>query len=212
MTDVVVVGAGLAGHCAALEAAANGAEVVMLEKMPLHGGSSRLSSGSFAFSCTDEQAALGIEDDAQKMAADIVKASGGKADPALVELFVRRQRQDYDWLKHKGVIFYQLTLSSNQRVPRTHPTEPGQMIDCLHRVVDQQSNIVLSRPYRGYGIACHGRPGGRSADGRSSRCADPRAQSSNPHGGRIFPQSTTDSTIRPAIGRGADAGGRRLLG
>ena len=39
-TDVVVIGGGLAGYCAALEAAAANASVVLLEKQPQIGGSS----------------------------------------------------------------------------------------------------------------------------------------------------------------------------
>lgn len=48
--DVVVVGTGLAGHCAAISAKEAGAErVLMIDKAPLVGGHSALASGSIAF-------------------------------------------------------------------------------------------------------------------------------------------------------------------
>src|SRR3546814_8184356 len=54
--DVVVVGGGLAGHSAAIEASKAGKSVVVLEKMPEIGGSTVLSGGSFAFAGTPDQA------------------------------------------------------------------------------------------------------------------------------------------------------------
>ena len=58
--DVVVLGAGLAGHCAALEAADAGARVMLMEKMARYGGSTLMSAGSFALAGTDLQAQVVI--------------------------------------------------------------------------------------------------------------------------------------------------------
>lgn len=44
-TDVVVVGGGIAGLSAGLEAVQNGAKVILLEKMPSTGGSTMMSGG-----------------------------------------------------------------------------------------------------------------------------------------------------------------------
>lgn len=44
-TDVVIVGGGGAGIAAAIETARNGHKAVLLEKMPIIGGSSLLSTG-----------------------------------------------------------------------------------------------------------------------------------------------------------------------
>lgn len=67
--DVVVVGAGVAGMIAALEAAQAGANVILLEKMPRNGGATRLSSGMIVAGGTSLQKEAGIEDsvDALKM-------------------------------------------------------------------------------------------------------------------------------------------------
>ena len=45
--DVVVVGFGIAGGCAALEAARSGARVLLLERAAVHGGTSAMSGGHF---------------------------------------------------------------------------------------------------------------------------------------------------------------------
>ena len=53
--DLLVIGGGLAGHAAALEAAKFGASVLLVEKMADVGGSTIQSSGSFAFAGTQAQ-------------------------------------------------------------------------------------------------------------------------------------------------------------
>ena len=62
--DVVVVGGGGAGFCAAIEAAEAGATVVVLEKSPVCGGDTALSNGMMLGAGTPEQASLeGCTDD-----------------------------------------------------------------------------------------------------------------------------------------------------
>jgi fumarate reductase flavoprotein subunit len=139
--DLVVAGGGLAGHCAALQAAEKGATVLLLEKRAKYGGSTVQSSGSFAFAGTQAQRDAGIEDSPAHMAADIVKASGNLADPVLVDLYIAHQAETYSWLKEHGVNFHPVTLSSNQGVPRTHATDPWQLMDALHARVRQNERI-----------------------------------------------------------------------
>lgn len=75
--DVVVVGTGLAGHCAALSAKLAGAQrVMMIDKAPLVGGHSALASGSIAFVDEKRQAAQGIVDSVDKFVAD-ARVTGG---------------------------------------------------------------------------------------------------------------------------------------
>ncbi|MDB5820669.1 MAG: hypothetical protein JWQ11_4309, partial [Rhizobacter sp.] len=60
--DVVVIGAGMAGHCTALEAARQGGRVLLLEKTALYGGSTRMCGGAFAFAGTEVQKKNDIPD------------------------------------------------------------------------------------------------------------------------------------------------------
>jgi 3-oxo-5alpha-steroid 4-dehydrogenase len=67
--DVVVVGFGIAGGCAALEAARAGARVLLLERAAVHGGTSSLSGGHFYLGGgTAVQVATGHEDSVEEMA------------------------------------------------------------------------------------------------------------------------------------------------
>ena len=72
-TELLVVGGGLAGFAAALEAAEAGVSVVLLEKMEATGGSSAMSGGCLAFAGTDLQTAEGIEDSAELLKAMLIK-------------------------------------------------------------------------------------------------------------------------------------------
>nr|MBF0681101.1 FAD-binding protein [Pseudomonas sp.] len=83
-TDLIILGAGLAGHTAALQAAESGCQVLLVEKTGSYGGSTVLSSGSFAFAGTEAQRAAGYEDSGETLADDIRSASGNLADPELV--------------------------------------------------------------------------------------------------------------------------------
>lgn len=130
--DVVVVGAGLAGHCAAITALEKGARVAFLEKMQDYGGSSIKSGGSFAFSNTEDQRAVGITDSDELFVQDLVKAANGKCDMALVRTYLNRQHEIHVWLKSQGVEFHKVSLSSSTSVPRTHPTYPPQLLSALH--------------------------------------------------------------------------------
>ena len=59
----MVVGFGISGGCAALEAARAGARVVLLERAAVHGGTSAMSGGHFYLGGgTAVQKATGIED------------------------------------------------------------------------------------------------------------------------------------------------------
>lgn len=61
-TDVVVVGAGGTGLAAAASAHENGADVILLEKLPMIGGSTALSGGAISAPGSRFQEELGIED------------------------------------------------------------------------------------------------------------------------------------------------------
>ena len=141
VVDLIVLGGGLAGHSAALEAAAAGKSVLLLEKTGQYGGSTVLSSGSFAFADTTAQREKDIQDTDELLRADIVKASGGRVVPELADLYVQEQRDAYEWLQRHGVEFHPIALSSNQGVPRTHPTDPWQLMRALHASVQENRSI-----------------------------------------------------------------------
>jgi fumarate reductase flavoprotein subunit len=131
--DVLVIGAGQAGLCAALSAAQQGATVTILEKRSLPGGSTALSSGLSAYAGTDEQAEAGVADSVELLKKDILETGKHKNDEALVDAYCREQLTTYRWLKSLGVRYGEPHAASGQTVPRSHGTDPSVMIDTLAR-------------------------------------------------------------------------------
>jgi fumarate reductase flavoprotein subunit len=131
--DVVVIGAGMAGHCAALAGAQAGGRVLMLEKNARYGGSTAMCGGAFAFAGTDIQKAKGIDDSAERLEHDLLAAGKHRNDRALVHVYAERQFEAYRWLEGLGLSFDQVSLSGSQSVPRNHSVDPGQALATLHR-------------------------------------------------------------------------------
>lgn len=131
-TELLVVGGGLAGFAAALEAAQAGVNVVLLEKMAATGGSSAMSGGCLAFAGTDLQAAQGVEDSAELLKRDLLEVGLHENDPALVQTYVDHQLATYEWLKAQGVAFSPvIEASSGQSVPRVHTVDPADTVRLL---------------------------------------------------------------------------------
>ena len=70
-TDVIVIGSGLAGLSAAIEARQAGAEVTILEKMRVTGGNTRISDGGVAAPNNYLQRKQGIADSPEQFQADM---------------------------------------------------------------------------------------------------------------------------------------------
>jgi fumarate reductase flavoprotein subunit len=153
--DVVVAGAGLAGHVAALTAAEAGAKVLLLEKGPEFGGSSVRAGGGLAFAGTDVQRAAGIDDSAEALRADLVRIGGGHADEALIDAYVDHQLETFEWLRAVGVGISLADPTVPGEVARIHLTGSGVATRHLHAramahgLVTYRSNVEVSRLHRG---------------------------------------------------------------
>lgn len=138
--EVLVLGAGMAGHCTALAAADAGIDTLLLEKAALAGGSSAMAGGMFAFSGTDLQIEAGVDDSLAAFRADLVESGQGKNDPRLIDLFLRHQLDAYRFLSGHGVRF-----SFHQAPPpfpgRLHATGTGRAISNLHMAVRAHPGI-----------------------------------------------------------------------
>jgi len=106
MCDVVIIGFGAAGACAAIEAAEAGAKVLVFERNSGSGGASGLSGGEIYIGGrggTEVQRAAGFEDQTEAFAA-YLKASGGPcADAAKCDLYAAEAVDHFAWLKAQGV-------------------------------------------------------------------------------------------------------------
>jgi len=103
--DVVVVGLGVAGTCAALEAHRSGVSVLVIERASGGGGASATSEGIFYLGGgTAVQEACGYKDDPDNMYA-FLRASTTSPDDAALRLFCDGGPEHLDWLEAQGVPF-----------------------------------------------------------------------------------------------------------
>jgi fumarate reductase flavoprotein subunit len=103
--DVLVVGAGPAGLCVAIEAARGGMRVSLIEATAEVGGTLRVSAGHLSAAGTRLQAERGIDDHPDLHFADVMDFGGGRADPNLVRLAVDEAPKTIDWLGDQGFPF-----------------------------------------------------------------------------------------------------------
>ena len=104
--DVVIVGFGAAGACAAVEAAEAGAEVLLLERASGGGGTSALSTGQlYLGGGTPIQKACGFEDSPEEMYKYLMASCGPGEDEAKIRLFCDQSVEHFHWLVKHGVPF-----------------------------------------------------------------------------------------------------------
>jgi len=103
--DVVVVGFGMAGGCAAVSAAAAGARVLVLEKAAAAGGTSSMAGGHFYLGGgTAVQQATGHEDSADEMYKYLVAVSE-EPDHAKIRAYCDESVEHFNWLEGLGFQF-----------------------------------------------------------------------------------------------------------
>ncbi|HYG92730.1 MAG TPA: FAD-binding protein [Nocardioides sp.] len=103
--DVVVVGFGIAGGCAALEAARTGARVLLLERAAVHGGTSSLSGGHFYLGGgTPVQHATGHEDPVEEME-KYLTATSKEPEPDKIRAYCEGSVEHFGWLEALGFEF-----------------------------------------------------------------------------------------------------------
>ena len=119
--DVIVIGAGVAGLCAALSANELGKKVIVLESAPVdqRGGNTAFAAGAFRFSYSGVDDVLMLIPDlsseeikntefgtyTDEYIDDINRVTEGRADPALADILVGQSLETAAWLRENGVRF-----------------------------------------------------------------------------------------------------------
>ncbi|AOW91860.1 flavoprotein [Rhodococcus sp. WMMA185] len=107
-SDVVVVGYGIAGVCASIEAARAGAEVLVLERTSGWGGAAALAGGLiYLGGGTPLQKACGFDDSPENMKKFMMSALGPGADEEKITDYCDGSVDHYNWLVDCGVPFKQ---------------------------------------------------------------------------------------------------------
>jgi fumarate reductase flavoprotein subunit len=117
--DVVVVGGGISGLSAALQAAKDGLSCALLEKESQTGGSSAFAEGHAAFE-SDEQEKRGIHVGKVEAYERYLDYSHWRADPAVVSRFVENAATSIVKLREElGVVYNDVQI--------TAPDQPGEL-------------------------------------------------------------------------------------
>ncbi len=121
--DVLVVGLGVAGAATALEAAARGAETLVLERAGGGGGTSAMSGGVlYLGGGTRMQKACGFEDSAEEMFKYLMASSGPAPDEVKMRLYCEGSVELYEWVLAQGVPFKETHYFGTSGEP---PTDDG---------------------------------------------------------------------------------------
>lgn len=146
--DVVVIGAGGAGMAAAIQAADDGATVVVLEKMDYAGGNTVRSEGGMNAAGTVYQAAMGIEDSPEVMIEDTMVGGKNLSDPELVRFMAENSAATVDWLTGLGMDLSEVAQGAGATNARMHRSAGGAKIGgvltpVLMRNLEQRGITIL---------------------------------------------------------------------
>ncbi len=123
--DVVIIGGGGAGLSAAVEAADNGASVILVEKMPMVGGNTNYATGGINAAGTEFQKALGIEDSPELFFEDTMKGGKQENNPDLVRVLTTEAKNSVAWLTSLGADLSDVGRLGGHSVNRTHRPTGG---------------------------------------------------------------------------------------
>ena len=221
---VLIVGAGAAGHVAALACRDAGTECAMLERDAIPQGSTALSSGLVPAAGTSFQRAKGIDDDPARFAADIRRKAKDEADPDLIDALATGIGPTVEWLAARhGVPSMSSRVSSipattAMRMHGTPRRTGSELMAALVRAAEAAGAATLANAHV---TDCSPIPTGRSAESRSSGRTGPASASA---AARLCSRATGSAAIpkwmQMAAGAGierrtvrvrTDRGGRNLV-
>jgi fumarate reductase flavoprotein subunit len=145
--DVVVAGAGIAGLCAAVEASATGASVLVVEGQSQIGGSSSLSGGIIMAADTSVQRRTGIVDSAEALFRDYLLFTQHSVQPGIARQLACGSGPAVEWLCQMGIEFHdELVFAAEEPVPRSHVTKRGGrgIVKTLAAELDKSSAVDVA--------------------------------------------------------------------
>ncbi len=121
--SVIVVGAGVAGLSAAVEASQRGGSVTVVDRWSVFGGHAVISGGSVCIVDTPVQREAGIEDSAELALADFLSWGGDEVEREWARYYAEHSRREiYDWLTPMEVEFHGVGAWFGNSVARLHRT------------------------------------------------------------------------------------------
>jgi succinate dehydrogenase/fumarate reductase flavoprotein subunit len=143
--DVIVIGSGLAGHCAALEAAKAGARILVVDSESEVGGSSKLSTGMMMAAGTRFQRERGIDDDPALLYRHYVTANQWLVQPSVAHRLCYDAAETLEWMNDMGVEVIDVINAGEEDRARGHVTRGGAaIIEALSGHLDQFDNVDIA--------------------------------------------------------------------
>ena len=121
--NIVIVGGGLTGLSAAIEAQRNGAHVLLLDKENDIGGNSKKASSGMNAACTPAQACKQIIDSPESLACDTLMSGKGCSDKKLVDVLAQESADAWQFLSDLGIDLSIVSQTGGHSVARTHRAE-----------------------------------------------------------------------------------------
>jgi fumarate reductase flavoprotein subunit len=147
---VIVIGGGACGTVAALSAHAAGAGVLLIEQDASPAGTTAMSQGLMCAAGTRQQKALGIDDDADVLYADIIAKTRGQTDPVIARAIADHSGPTLDWLTTEIGYPFDVDTSfraayghSRQRMHTWHGHGGADMVQLLHQKLAERGIDVL---------------------------------------------------------------------
>ncbi len=159
VADVIVIGAGISGLSAALEAARGGASVLVIDMWSIFGGHAVMSHGGLCIVGTPVQERAGVQDSPALAKKDFI-TWGEDAHPGWVDFYVNNSREMiYDWLSEMGVTYSGgVTLWPGNSVPRFHnPDGRGLgLVSPIYRACLLNPNVQFQWNFKVDGLVVEG--------------------------------------------------------
>jgi fumarate reductase flavoprotein subunit len=148
--DVVVVGSGVSGFAAALEAAQGGAKVAVFEKQPSVGGTSNFFEGIFAVgSAMQKEKYIAYSPD--QAFRNFMEYNHWRVNARLVRSLINRSAETIEWLRTRGVEFLEVTINMPD-APRTYHVVKGKgqaVVKALARSANEKGvAIAVNSPVK----------------------------------------------------------------
>lgn len=156
--EVVVVGAGISGLTAALEAARGGAKVTVLDMSSVFGGHAVMAEGGVNIVDSPRHHAEGIHDSAELAYKDFV-TWGEDVSTDWVRYYVTHSRREvYDWLTELGVVFDKIRVTGGNSVPRFHEARGRGLglVTPIYRECVSHANITFAWNTQATGLTVNG--------------------------------------------------------
>jgi succinate dehydrogenase/fumarate reductase flavoprotein subunit len=142
--DVMVIGSGFAGFDAAIEVQNAGAEVVIIEKMPLQGGNSIINGGDFGAAGTKLQQENSVNDSTELMLQDMLKAGAYLNHIELVKTVAYQSKDALEWCEtYVGAKFTRLNYHGGHSVKRAHQTDKSSGSGLLNKMRSKSKELGI---------------------------------------------------------------------